>query len=97
MTGAGRGCGVRARVRARGRGKADAGERDALRVARALRPDTVKGLVLLAVGLVLLGLAAVVPQPTGGGLEAVVAGFAVLGGFTALLLGGILYLMATRV
>jgi hypothetical protein len=41
--------------------------------------------------------AAVIPQPTGGGLEAVLAGTAVLLGMTALLLGGILYLMATRV
>jgi hypothetical protein len=70
----------------------------ALRSAMAgLRPDTVKGVVLVLVGLGLLLLAAVIPEPTGGGLEAVLAGSAVLGGFTALLLGGVLYLMATRV
>ncbi|MCA1814065.1 MAG: hypothetical protein LC624_08960 [Halobacteriales archaeon] len=66
-------------------------------MARALRPDTRNGLLLLVAGLALLGLAAVIPTPSGGGLEAVVAGSAVLAGFTALLLGGILYLMGTRV
>jgi hypothetical protein len=66
-------------------------------VALALREDTQRGIALAAVGLVLLAIGAIVPQPTGGGLEAVAAGFAILGGFSALLLGVILYLMATRV
>ena len=62
-----------------------------------LGSDTVRGVLLLAVGLGLLGLGASIPVPTGGGAEAVAAGFAVLLGFAAILLGGILYLMATKV
>lgn len=59
--------------------------------------DTRKGLVLVGLGVVLLALGALIPQPTGGGAEALAAGFAILGGFSALLLGVILYLMGTRV
>lgn len=62
-----------------------------------LASDTVRGVVLVAVGLALVGVGAVIPVPTGGGVEAVAAGFAVLLGFSAILLGGILYLVATKV
>lgn len=62
-----------------------------------LRSDTVRGVLLSLAGLGLLGLGASVPIPTGGGPEAVAAGFAVLLGFSALLLGVILFLIGTRV
>lgn len=53
--------------------------------------------ILTVTGLLLLGLGAIVPVPTGGGLNAVAAGLAVLCGFTALLLGIILYVLGMRV
>jgi hypothetical protein len=62
-----------------------------------LRTDTRRGALLVGGGLVLLLLGAIVPVPTGGGPNALVAGLAVLFGFTAVLLGGILYLLGTRV
>lgn len=63
----------------------------------ALGEDTRRGLALSVLGLALLGLGAVIPEPTGGGVEAVAAGFAILGGFSALLLGVILFVLGTRV
>lgn len=62
-----------------------------------LRSDLVRGLALALGGAVLVLLGAAIPIPTGGGVEAVAAGFAILGGFSLLLLGVVLYLMATRV
>jgi hypothetical protein len=61
------------------------------------RSDTTKGLALTLGGALLVLLGAAIPIPTGGGTEAVVAGFAILGGFASILLGVILYLMGTRV
>lgn len=62
-----------------------------------LGSDTVRGALLAAVGLALVGVGAAIPVPTGGGAEAVAAGFAVLLGFSALLLGVVLFLLGTRV
>jgi hypothetical protein len=62
-----------------------------------LRSDSVRGAVLAFAGLALLAIGASIPIPTGGGFEAVAAGFAILLGFASLLLGVILFLLATRV
>lgn len=62
-----------------------------------LGSDAAKGAGLTLAGLVLVGIGALIPVPTGGGAPAVAAGFAVLLGFAGILLGVILYLMGTRV
>lgn len=62
-----------------------------------LSSDVTRGAALTLGGLLLLALGAAIPVPTGGGAEAVAAGFAVLLGFAAILLGVILYLMGTKV
>jgi hypothetical protein len=64
---------------------------------RQLSRDTRRGLLLSGGGIALLALGALIPVPTGGGAEALAAGLAVLGGFSALLLGITLYLLGTRV
>lgn len=66
-------------------------------MALSLASDTGRGLALTIGGLVLVGLGALVPVPTGGGAEAVLAGFAVLLGFSGILLGVVLYLLGTRI
>ncbi|HEV8360279.1 MAG TPA: hypothetical protein VGR28_07495 [Candidatus Thermoplasmatota archaeon] len=65
--------------------------------ALSLRSDTARGALLAVAGLVLVALGALVPVPTGGGVEALVAGVAILLGLAGLLIGLILFLMATRV
>lgn len=77
--------------------KAEGEGRRAKRAPLDLSSDAVKGAGLTLAGLVLVGLGALVPVPTGGGAEAVAAGFLVLLGFSAILLGVILYLMGTKV